>query len=146
MERCWRSGRLLPSPSGLAIESPRRNAPRPSRERSRTFVGTYRLVFTEVKDAKGQWSRTPDFNSIGYITYADTGHMGVHIMPRNRARFAENQPTPDEALAAIRGYTAYFGPFTVDETKKIVTHHRVGTIRPGQPPPFLRYTNSRTIV
>ena len=115
--------------------------PRPSASASdrATFVGTYRLVFTEVKDAKGQWSRTPNFNSIGYITYADTGHMGVHIMPRNRARFAENQPTPDEALAAIRGYTAYFGPFTVDENRKIVTHHRIGTIRPGQPPPFLRY-------
>jgi hypothetical protein len=106
-----------------------------------TFVGTYRLVYTEVKDAKGEWSRTPNFNSVGYITYADTGHMGVHIMPRNRPRFAsnQNQPTPEEAQAAIRGYTAYFGPFTVDESRKIVTHHRIGTIRPGQPTPFLRY-------
>lgn len=106
-----------------------------------TFVGTYRLMFTEVKDDKGQWTRTPNFNSVGYITYADTGHMAVHIMPRNRPRFAsnQNQPTPEEAQAAIRGYTAYFGPFTVDEGKKIVTHHRVGTIRPGPPPPFLRY-------
>jgi hypothetical protein len=106
-----------------------------------TFVGTYRLMFTEIKDDKGQWTRTPNFNSVGYITYADTGHMAVHIMPRNRPRFAsnQNQPTGEEALAAIRGYTAYFGPFTVDESKKIVTHHRVGTIRPGQPAPFLRY-------
>ena len=104
-----------------------------------TFVGTYRLVQTEVKDEKGQWTRTPTFNSVGYITYADTGHMGVHIMPRNRPRFAANQPTPEEALAAIRGYTAYFGSFTVDESRKIVTHKRVGTIRPGPPPDFLRY-------
>ena len=115
--------------------------PRPSPGASdrATFVGTYRLVQTEVKDDKGEWTRTPNFNSVGYITYADTGHMGVHIMPRNRARFAANQPTPDEAVAAIRGYTAYFGPFTVDEKSKIVTHHRIGTIRPGQPPPFQRY-------
>src|SRR3954447_14723608 len=52
------------------------------------FVGTYRLIATETKDASGKWSPTPNFNSIGYITYADTGHMGVHIMPRNRPRFA----------------------------------------------------------
>ena len=116
--------------------------PRPAAANDRaTFVGTYRLVYTEIKDDKGQWTRTPNFNSVGYITYADTGHMGVHIMPRNRPRFAsdQNQPTGEEVLAAIRGYTAYFGPFTVDETRKIVTHHRVGTIRPGPPPPFLRY-------
>ena len=123
--------------------------PSPGASDRTTFVGTYRLVQTEVKDDKGQWTRTPTFNSVGYITYADTGHMGVHIMPRNRPRFAANQPTPDEALAAIRGYTAYFGPFTVDEKSKIVTHHRIGTIRPGQPPPFQRYyefTNDRLIL
>ena len=48
------------------------------------FVGTYRLITTEIKDGNtGEWSETPNFNRIGYITYADTGHMGVHIMPRS---------------------------------------------------------------
>jgi hypothetical protein len=40
------------------------------------FVGTYALVTTEVKDASGRWIQTPNFNSIGYVTYSDTGHMG----------------------------------------------------------------------
>ena len=88
----WIGGRV---PSAAQI--PR---PSPGASDRATFVGTYRLVQTEVKDDKGQWTRTPNFNSVGYITYADTGHMGVHIMPRNRPRFAANQPTPDEALAA----------------------------------------------
>src|SRR5688572_6128864 len=52
------------------------------------FVGTWELVTTEAKDAAGRWSPTPNFNSNGYIIYADTGHMGVHIMPKVRARFA----------------------------------------------------------
>ena len=40
------------------------------------FVGTYELVMTEDKDpATGKWSPTPNFNSNGYIIYADTGHM-----------------------------------------------------------------------
>lgn len=103
------------------------------------FVGTYRLISTEVKDANGKWSRTPNFNSIGYITYADTGHMGVHIMPRNRPRFASNPPTGEEAQAALQGYTAYFGSFTVDEKGKFVIHQRFGQINPGGAPEVKRF-------
>ena len=95
------------------------------------FVGTYRLMTIEDRDAGGKWSPRPDFNSIGYITYADTGHMGVHIMPRSRQRFASAPPTGEEAQAALRGYTAYFGTFTVDEKSKFVVHHRIGQINPG---------------
>jgi hypothetical protein len=104
-----------------------------STDRAR-FVGTYELVTTEGKDAAtGKWSPTPNFNSNGYIIYADTGHMGVHIMPKVRARFASNPPTEEEALAALRGYTAYFGSFTVNDRDrdKFVVHHRFGQINPG---------------
>ena len=97
------------------------------------LVGTYKLVTTEVKDANGTWRQTPNFDSIGYITYSDAGHMGVHVMPKNRTRFAANQPTPEEAQAALRGYSAYYGPYTVheDENEKFVVHHRAGQINPG---------------
>jgi hypothetical protein len=99
-----------------------------------TFAGTFELVMTEVRDpATGRWSPTPNFNSNGYIIYADTGHMAVHIMPKVRARFAANPPTGEEAQAALRGYTAYFGAFTVHdrEPEKFVVHHRFGQINPG---------------
>ena len=48
------------------------------------LVGTYQLVGREVKDADGTWRPTQNFNSIGYITYSDTGYMGVHVMPNDR--------------------------------------------------------------
>lgn len=100
-------------------------------DRSR-FVGTYELVSIEVKDpATGAWSQTPNFNSNGYIIYADTGHMGVHIMPKVRARFASTVPTGVEAQAALTGYTAYFGSFKVNEKEKFVVHDRFGQINPG---------------
>ena len=124
----------MPSALGLrAAAAPGRaaQAARPALSDRAKFVGTYRLITTEVKDASGKWSRTPNFSSIGYITYADTGHMGVHIMPRNRPRFASNMPTGEEAQAALRGYTAYFGSFSVNEQEKLVVHHRVGQISPG---------------
>ena len=96
------------------------------------FVGTYRLITTEVKDTStGKWAETPNFNRIGYITYADTGHMGVHIMPRSRQPFTSNPPTGREAQTALRGYAAYFGSFTVDESAQFVVHHRMGQINPG---------------
>ena len=104
------------------------------------FVGTYRLVTTEIKDAAGiEWVQNPDFNSVGYITYAATGHMGVHIMPRNRALFPpgvdlglgrSNPSTGEEAQAALRGYRAYFGSFTINDKDKFVVHHRLGQINP----------------
>lgn len=108
----------------------------PARSDRTNLVGTFELVQTEVKDpASGTWSRTPDFNSIGYIIYADTGHMGVHIMPKVRARFTASPPPAAEALAAIRGYTAYFGSFTVNdrETDRFVVHKSFGQINPGGP-------------
>jgi hypothetical protein len=98
------------------------------------LAGTYELVTIELKDAAtGQWSPTPNFNSNGYIIYAETGHMAVHIMPKVRARFAANPPTGEEAQAALRGYTAYFGSFTVNdkERDRFVVHHRFGQINPG---------------
>jgi hypothetical protein len=113
----------MPVPGGAAARAPMSDRAK--------FVGTYALVTTEIKDGSGKWTQTPNFNSIGCITYSDTGHMGVHIMPKIRARFAGAQPTPEEAKAALQGYTAYFGSFTVDDKDKSVVHHRVGQINPG---------------
>lgn len=112
------------------------------------FVGAYELVMTEVKDPKtGEWSRTPDFNSNGYIIYGDTGHMGVHIMPKVRTRFASNPPTGEEALNALRGYTAYFGSFAVNdkEKDKFVVHHRFGQMNPGGQVEVRRYYDFMTM-
>ena len=105
------------------------------------LVGTYEIVGMESKDAQGKWSGTPNFNSNGYIMYFDTGHMAVHVMPKVRTRFAANPPTGAEAQAALRGYTAYFGSFTVhdNEPNKYVVHHRFGQINPGAEPDAKRF-------
>src|SRR5690349_20667 len=129
--------RAIGGSTALAPAAQARVAPtRSDRDR---FVGTYSLVTTEVKDASGKWSPTPNFNSNGYITYSEDGYMGVHIMPKVRARFAAAQPTPEEALQALRGYTAYFGSFGVNENEKSVVHHRFGQIAPGGPPDADRF-------
>ncbi len=109
------------------------SAPAPASDRER-FVGTYRLVTIESRDAAGQWKQDAGFNSVGYITYSDTGYMGVYIMPKSRAPFAKpNNPTPEEAQAALQGFTAYFGPYSIDLTARFVVHHRVGHLDNGAP-------------
>ena len=97
------------------------------------IVGTYQLVGRNVKDENGAWVPTPDFNSLGYITYGDTGYMAVNVMPLDRQPFADTAPTPEEAQAALDGYTAYYGPFSVDEDAegRFLVHHRIGQMNPG---------------
>ena len=108
-------------------------APAQTESERAKLVGTYQLIGRETKDANGTRQPTPNFYSLGYITYSDTGYMGVHVMPNDRTPFAETQPTAQEAKAALQGYTAYYGPFSTDEDEggKFVVHHRVGQINPG---------------
>jgi hypothetical protein len=97
------------------------------------LVGTYQMIGREVKGQDETWRPTPNFNSIGYITYSDTGYMGVQVMPNDRAPFAGSPPTPDEARTALEGYSAYYGPFRTDadDDGNFVVHQRVGQISPG---------------
>jgi hypothetical protein len=120
---------------------------RPANDRAK-FVGAFELIQTEDRDPKtGQWVRTPNFNSNGYIIYAETGHMGVHIMPKVRTRFTSNPPTGEEAQAALRGYTAYFGSFTVNdkERDRFVIHNRFGQMNPGGQKEVRRYYEFTTM-
>lgn len=90
----------------------------PAGEDAKRFIGTWRAV------ADGQ---------IGVMIYDNLGNMAVQVMPtRERAKYAGAQPTPDEAKDAITGYLAYFGTYTVDERAHTITHHRKGSINPGQ--------------
>ena len=136
---------LLPGAFGLRAAQGRAETLRAANQRTtngndrQKLVGTYRLVATEVKDSAGRWAQSPNFNSIGYITYSDSGYMGVHIMPKDRPKFAGSQPTPEEAQKALQGYAAYFGPFIVDEKEKFVIHRRVGQINPGGPAEVKRF-------
>jgi hypothetical protein len=47
------------------------------------------------------------------IVYTPAGFVGVQFPPLNRKPFATDTPTPEEALAALRGYIGYYGALTV---------------------------------
>ena len=93
------------------------------------FIGSWRLVAI-TDDGKVHPDRGG--KPTGVITYDASGWMAAQIQPdRPSVVMAGASPTGEEARTALRGYTAYFGPFTVDEKAKTVTHHRVGCVQPG---------------
>jgi hypothetical protein len=101
------------------------------------FIGTWRLISIE---SNGQPDPRRGPHPTGLIHYDGTGHMAVQIMPDRslRPKFAGVEPTPEEARAALSGYSAYFGTYSIDETAATVTHHREGNINPGGLGDFVR--------
>jgi Lipocalin-like domain len=90
----------------------------PAGDEAKRFIGTWRLISD---------------TSTGLMYYDGLGNMAAQVMPsRARAKYAGTQPTPDEAKAAITGYLAYFGTYTVNERAHTITHHRKASINPGQ--------------
>jgi hypothetical protein len=77
-------------------------------------------------------------NGKGMIYYAPSGAMVCQVAPGSAVKKAGAKPTPDEALAALDGYIAYFGTFTIDERARTVTHHRQGSVQPGDTADLVR--------
>ena len=103
---------------------------------AKRFVGTWRLVSTTAA-GKEDPNRGP--RPTGLIIYDAKGNMAVQIQPdRPRQKYAGAQPTPEEAKAALAGYTAYFGTYRIDEKAATVTHHRTGNVNPGGMGDFVR--------
>lgn len=72
------------------------------------------------------------------LCYHPSGEMSVQSAPRKPRHRAGAKPTSAEALAALDGYVAYFGTYTIDETARTVTHHQRSTLQPGTPTPLVR--------
>ena len=60
------------------------------------------------------------------IVYTPSGYVGVHFPPRTRAKLSSDEPSEDEARAALNGYIGYFGALTVYPGQ--VFHHPIANI------------------
>ena len=67
----------------------------------------------------------------GIIIYDVHGHMACHVAPDREVTRAGKEPTGEEAKAALENHIAYFGTYSVDEKAHTVTHHRQGSVQPG---------------
>lgn len=93
------------------------------------FVGTWRMVSIDSGE-----SRLFGESPVGLLMYDAEGHVAVQIMRNPRPEFAANTmgfPTPKDVQTAYKSYYAYYGTYSVDTEKGIITHHLQGSLRPG---------------
>ena len=112
------------------------------------LIGTWRVVEFADLDKDGKWQYRFGEHPRGYFVYDATGHVHIQIMkvpplaPFPEANIAVGKlPSAEHALAAYAAYVAYFGTYTVDANKHVVTHHVEGSLAPeftdtDQPRPF----------
>lgn len=97
-------------------------------------VGTWELTSVELRDAAGALLPVPEGpalgapGAIGQLALGGAGHVGLAIMQQNRPRYEE--ATPEQALADIEGYTAFFGTYAVDEAAGLLNVEIVGSRDP----------------
>jgi hypothetical protein len=112
------------------------------------LIGTWRVVEFADLDKDGKWQYRFGEHPRGYIVYDATGLVHVQIMkvpplaPFPEANILNDKmPTAEHALAAYAAYVAYFGTYSVDAERHVVTHHVEGSLAPDftdtdQPRPF----------
>jgi hypothetical protein len=82
----------------------------------RQLVGFWKLISTERRTTTGELARAyPGWT--GFIVYAPSGHMMVHMMEPYRRRAAGSE------------YTSYFGTYSVTGPGTLI-HHMEGSVNP----------------
>lgn len=97
------------------------------------LIGRWNLVSFE--EGSGESTAYPlGRDATGQIEYDAAGHMAVQIMKAHRPLFASGDQgvgTMDEMSAALGGYVAYSGTYSVDETARVVTHSLTMSLFPN---------------
>jgi hypothetical protein len=97
----------------------------------RRLFGFYRIESFSPETSGSDSLSYGDYDT-GYIIYAPSGHMAVHLMRPGHTPYVDDRPTAEEALRNTRTYASYFGPFSVHEDERYLVHHRIGHTNPGQ--------------
>lgn len=96
-------------------------------ELRKPFVGSWRLVSIEG----GNNPTTRGSKPTGIIMYDAYGNMAAQIQPDRPRPTYTGTPSLEQMAERMRGYTAYFGTYTIDEKAGTVTHHRQGMLDAG---------------
>jgi hypothetical protein len=96
------------------------------------FVGTWRLVSAERKDADGRISYPWGQDAVGYIMYNEDGYMSVAIMNANHPKLASEDTRAGRSgeEATARTHMSYCGRYEVQGDT--VIHHVEVSSRPDR--------------
>ena len=88
------------------------------------FVGTWKAVASEDRLSDGRLVPT-EFGPrpTGYLVYDAHGHMAGQVMNPARPNVSLRGAAPEQLRAAVLGFVAYSGRYSVDEAAGTVTHH-----------------------
>ena len=119
------------------------------------FDGTWKLVRVERYDQRGEL--LPDFvhqeigqpGALGYLMY-DGERMAAVVQQAGRAESVSDVLTPEEALAAVESYTAYFGAYSIDTEGGYVVNQVLGSLNPrgagGDTQPFYEFVENELVL
>ena len=96
-------------------------------ELRKPFIGSWRLVSIEGGNNPTNRGSKPT----GIIIYDAHGNMAAQIQPDRQRPTYTGTPSVEQMAERMRGYTAYFGTYTIDEKAGTVTHHRQGMLDAG---------------
>ena len=107
--------------------------PPPTANLSAAIRGVWKLESREDVDGAGRIHIDPGlgWDPLGILCFGPS-HFAAQFMKRDRAR-PENVPPPIEGknnTAAVNGYDAYFGTYSVDESAGTLTTYLEGSISP----------------
>ena len=94
-------------------------------------VGTWTLVSRIDKTNNDSTIIEPSLGSdpIAILIYDTLGNVAVQIMKRNRQDTSVINSTADpNNSSSMNGYDAYFGKYTIDYSKKQISHHIIATL------------------
>ena len=95
-----------------------------SEEVKKLLVGSWKLLFLEMRDANGRISYPWGKDTLGYLMYNADGYMSVTIMSSNRLKFSSADikgGTTEEKVAAADTYLTYCGTYEIQQDT--VIHH-----------------------
>lgn len=96
----------------------------PANDVRRQLIGTWAAVSIEDHMSDGR-PHTPSFGSrpVGFLTYDAAGRMTAQLMNPERAKVALGAASAEQVKAALAGFLAYSGTYTVDPARGVILHH-----------------------
>jgi hypothetical protein len=97
-------------------------------EAFQTFIGGWQLVSCINYHPDGSEDHPIGPNPLGQIMYSLDGHMTAQLI---RTTPSEAKPLDLPYVQNLPDYAGYFGSFSVDAARGVVTHHVAGSSSPG---------------
>lgn len=94
------------------------------------LVGTWELVEFVSREPDGR-ETAPFGAAIGRLMYDAGGRMAGQIMQPDRPPVKRGADGPALAERAFNGYIAYYGTYSIDEFRQVVTHRVTASLNPA---------------